>query len=312
MKKGSKAIFTCPSDVAYGKRAMGPIPADATLKFDVELVDFEGSEPPKKTEQVNSESKDSKSQDIDTTKFSVSIYQEGEGPTVTSGTRVKAHYTGTLLDGTKFDSSRDRGQPLDFVIGVGQVIKCWDDGFLQMKKGSKAIFNCPSDVAYGKRAMGPIPADATLQFDVELVDFESSEPPKKAEKEESEQEKDDQKLNALDEKVGELIDKTKFSVKIYQEGEGPTVTSGTKVKAHYTGTLLDGTKFDSSLDRGQPLDFAVGTGRVIKCWDDGFLQMKKGSKAIFTCPPEIAYGSRARGKIPANATLQFDVELVDF
>jgi FKBP-type peptidyl-prolyl cis-trans isomerase len=57
-------------------------------------------------------------------------------------------------------------------------------------------------------------------------------------------------LNALDEKVGELIDKTKFSVKIYQEGEGPTVTSGTKVKAHYTGTLLDGTKFDSSLDRG--------------------------------------------------------------
>ena len=81
-----------------------------------------------------------------------------------------------------------------------------------MKKGSKAIFNCPSDVAYGKRAMGPIPADATLQFDVELVDFEGSESPKK---EESGQEKNDQKLNALDEKVGETIDKTKFSVKIY-------------------------------------------------------------------------------------------------
>ena len=74
----------------------------------------------------------------------MNIYQEGEGPTVALGTRVKAHYTGTLLDGTKFDSSRDRGQPLDFVVGVGQVIKCWDDGFLQMRKGSKAIFTCPS------------------------------------------------------------------------------------------------------------------------------------------------------------------------
>ena len=188
------------------------------------------------------------------------------------------------------------------------VIKCWDDGFQQLRKGSKAILNCPSDVAYGKRAMGPIPADATLQFDVEVVDFESKEPPKSSKG----SDKVEAKANALEEKVGEPIDTTKFSVKIYHEGEGPTVTTGTKVKAHYTGTLLDGTKFDSSRDRGQPLEFAVGTGRVIKCWDDGFLQMRKGSKAVFTCPPEIAYGSRARGKIPANATLQFDVELVDF
>ena len=216
---------------------------------------------------------------------------------------VKAHYTGTLLDGTKFDSSRDRGQPLEFIVGAGQVIKCWDDGFLQLRKGAKAIFNCPSDVAYGKRAMGPIPADATLQFDVELVDFED---------EESKAKKAEEKAKILEKRLGEKIDTTKFSVKIYEEGEGPTVTSGTPVKAHYTGTLLDGTIFDSSRDRGQPLSFTVGVGQVIKCWDDGFLQMKKGSKAIFTCPPEIAYGSRARGKIPANATLQFDVELVDF
>ena len=66
---------------------------------------------------------------IDPSKFSVHIYAEGEGPTVPAGKKVKAHYTGTLLDGTKFDSSRDRGREFSFKVGVGQVIKCWDEGF---------------------------------------------------------------------------------------------------------------------------------------------------------------------------------------
>lgn len=108
---------------------------------------------------------------IDTTKFAVKITQEGEGPTVPQGVRAKVHYTGTLLDGTKFDSSRDRGQPFQFTVGVGQVIKCWDEGFQQMRKGTKAIFNCPPDYAYGSRATGPIPANSTLRFDVEVIDF---------------------------------------------------------------------------------------------------------------------------------------------
>lgn len=112
-----------------------------------------------------------KDEPIDTTKFGVHIYEEGEGPLVPKGAKVKAHYTGTLLNGTKFDSSRDRGQPLSFTVGSGMVIKCWDDGFLKMRKGSKAIFICPSDVAYGKRAKGKIPADSTLQFDVEVISF---------------------------------------------------------------------------------------------------------------------------------------------
>merc|ERR1712083_875878 len=97
--------------------------------------------------------------------------QEGSGPTVPNRSKVKAHYTGTLLDGTKFDSSRDRNKPFEFMVGAGQVIKCWDEGFQQLQKGSKAIFNCPADYAYGKRATGPIPANATLQFDVEVLDF---------------------------------------------------------------------------------------------------------------------------------------------
>lgn len=88
-----------------------------------------------------------------------------------NGYNVEAHYTGTLMDGTKFDSSRDRGAPFKFVIGKGQVIKGWDQGFASMSKGEKAILRCRSDYAYGAGGQGPIPANATLNFDVELIDF---------------------------------------------------------------------------------------------------------------------------------------------
>ena len=104
-----------------------------------------------------------------------------------------------------------------------------------------------------------------------------------------------------------------FNVEFLNEGTGPVVPSGTKVTVHYTGKLLDGTVFDSSVSRNKPFEFVVGTGHVIKCWDQGVTQMKKGQKAILTCPPDYAYGDRGAGKvIPPNATLIFEVEVLDF
>ena len=88
---------------------------------------------------------------------------------------------------------------------------------------------------------------------------------------------------------------------------------GANVTVHYHGTLMDGTVFDSSVQKGRPFNFQVGVWQVIRGWDDGICQLKKGQKAILTCPPDYAYGSRGAGKvIPPNATLKFEVELLDF
>ncbi len=93
-------------------------------------------------------------------------------------------------------------------------------------------------------------------------------------------------------------------------GGGATATTGKVVSAHYTGRFPDGKKFDSSYDAGLPIDFQLGTGKVIKGWDLGIEGMRVGGKRKLTIPPELAYGARGGGPIPPNATLVFDVELV--
>lgn len=97
----------------------------------------------------------------------------GTGEEAVSGKIITAHYIGTLADGTKFDSSIDRGQPFRFILGAGQVIQGWEKGFTGMKVGGKRKLIIPSNMAYGDRAVGSIPAGSTLLFDVELLAVDS-------------------------------------------------------------------------------------------------------------------------------------------
>ena len=98
---------------------------------------------------------------------------------------------------------------------------------------------------------------------------------------------------------------------VQQEGTGPTPKRGANVSVHYTGKLLDGTVFDSSINRGKPIQFPVGSGRVIRGWDEGIMMMKRGGKRTLIIPPGLGYGKRGAGNvIPPNSWLIFEVELI--
>jgi FKBP-type peptidyl-prolyl cis-trans isomerase len=98
---------------------------------------------------------------------------------------------------------------------------------------------------------------------------------------------------------------------VRQPGTGSPPSLGAQVVAHYDGYLLDGRKFDSSRDRGEPFLFRVGTGAVIKGWDEAFQSMKPGEKRTLLIPWWLAYGEKGKGVIPAHATLRFEVELLE-
>jgi FKBP-type peptidyl-prolyl cis-trans isomerase len=108
-----------------------------------------------------------------------------------------------------------------------------------------------------------------------------------------------------------FMTKSGVNVEVISEGKGTSPKQGQIVTVHYTGWLTDSTKFDSSVDRGQPFQYQFGVGEVIQGWDDGVATMKLGGKSRFTIPPELGYGSQgAGGVIPPDATLIFEVELL--
>lgn len=109
----------------------------------------------------------------------------------------------------------------------------------------------------------------------------------------------------------DTVDTKGLKIEDTKAGTGREVKSGDTVVIHYLGTLTDGTKFDSSYDRGEPFETQIGTGQVIKGWDLGVVGMKVGGKRKLTIPPSLGYGDQPAGSIPPNSTLIFELELVD-
>lgn len=116
-------------------------------------------------------------------------------------------------------------------------------------------------------------------------------------------------INKNNDNTMETVSELKIETLV--EGSGAEAKTGDMVSVHYTGTLMNGTKFDSSVDRGVPFEFNLGAGQVIKGWDQGVVGMKVGEKRKLTIPSDLAYGSRGAGAaIPPNASLIFEVEMI--
>jgi peptidylprolyl isomerase len=236
----------------------------------------------------------------------------GEGKRPTAADFVTVHYAGRLIDGTEFDSSYKRGEPITFPLN--RVIPGWTEGLQLMTVGDKMELTIPSDLAYGddQRPGSPIPGNSTLIFDVELLDVKT-EAEVLAEQEAELAELKKPQVAYLEEnakKDGIQTTDSGLQYRVISEGTGIIPTDTSTVTVHYKGSLIDGTVFDSSYERGEPAQFPVNG--VIPGWTEALQLMKVGSKWELTIPSDIAYGPRGAGQaIPPHATLVFEVELLD-
>lgn len=218
------------------------------------------------------------------------VKEGGSWETPETGDEVEVHYTGTLLDGTKFDSSRDRGTPFKFKLGQGQVIKGWDQGIATMKKGENAVFTIPPDLAYGESGSQPtIPPNATLKFDVELLSWAS---------------------------VKDICKDGGIFKKIIKEGEKwEHPKEADEVLVKYEARLEDGTVVSKS---EEGVEFYVTDGYFCPAFAIAVKTMKKGEKVLLTVKPQYGFGHQGREAIgndvavPPNATLLVDLELVSW
>ena len=205
----------------------------------------------------------------------------GTGATPASSDWVTIQFTATLQDGTVIAASRTRGGPTQFPIDqVAQEVPGWAEGMSTMKVGGSRKLIIPPNLAYGDTGAGNgvIPPNATLVFYIDLIDTKPA---------------------------------PKVKIEDIAVGTGPEATAGMTITVNYTGTLTDGTVFDSSYKRQEPFTLTLGVGQVIPGWDQGLEGMKVGGKRTLTIPPELAYGSQGAGStIPPNATLIFQVELL--
>lgn len=291
MNVGSKAMLFVPPELAYDDIGAQYVPPNSLLVFDVELLAILQGSPASPTEFNEA--------DIEQTASGLKIadIEQGNGPSPEEDYLVTVHYTGWFADGTKFDSSLDRDTPYAFRLGQEQVIPGWEEGIETMQVGGTRQLVVPPALAYGEDGVDDfIPSDETLTFEVELLSILRGAPASPTAVDDADLIETDSGLKFTD----------------FEFGDSTEPDDGSIISVHYTGWLSDGTKFDSSLDRGTPFVFTLGQREVILGWEEGIRSMGIGGKRQLTIPPALAYGGGGYGAlIPPDSTLVFEVEVVD-
>lgn len=241
---------------------------------------------------------------------------------------VKFHYTiYNAADSIIHESDRSLDNPPAMPLSAQDSGFILAEGFRLASEGDSLLFEAKAQEIFGDRLPPFAKMDEPLKMGVKILSVQTME--------EAQQERMEQMKKAQEEREAKLEEQkpiddeliTKYladnNIKaektesglyyvITKKGSGVNPEAGQTVKVHYTGTLLDGTKFDSSVDRGEPFEFPLGQGRVIKGWDEGIALLNKGAKATLYLPSHLAYGERGAGAIiKPFSVLKFDVELVD-
>lgn len=194
------------------------------------------------------------------------------------------------------------------------------EGFLMLSLGDSASFITSADSFFQKIVMSPLPPfikpNTNLTFELRLTDISTLEELQAKAKEEAAKMADVENENIKNYLSENNITTPPMQSGLYyielKKGKGAKAEAGKTVKVHYTGTILDGTKFDSSLDRNEPFEFLLGQGGVIQGWEEGIAYMQAGGKAKLIIPSFLAYGAQERGPvIKPFSTLVFEVELLD-
>jgi|694.fasta_scaffold56244_5 FKBP-type peptidyl-prolyl cis-trans isomerase len=224
----------------------------------------------------------------------------------------------TSKDSLVFDSWK-MGKPIQLKIAKSSFKGDLMDGLTLLTVGDSASFLINADSLFTKTFGAPRPAfidsSSFLSFTVKVISTTTDAALKaeelKAEKENAMKENEIIAKYIADKQITPSKSSSGLMYIISEPGAGEQAQAGKTVKVHYTGRLLDGTKFDSSLDRNEPIEFKLGQGMVIKGWDEGIALLKVGGKALLIIPSDLAYGSRgAGGVIPPFSPLTFEVELV--
>ena len=224
-------------------------------------------------------------------------------------------------DSAVFDTYKNGGQPFQITIMEPAFKGALEEGFMMMAKGDSAVFKVNADSLYLKTFMSPqlppyIEKGSEMTFTLKVVDVLTSQQMMEREKSKAMESKavQDSLLQAYLAVNGSSLSTTASGLKYVIERPNPKgkkPVAGDSVQVHYTGMLLDGTKFDSSLDHGMPYTFPLGKHMVIPGWDEGILLMRTGEKMRLVIPSDLAYGERGAGdRIPPYANLVFEVELI--